>query len=123
MCKSLFFEDYFPIHLSNYSIFLVQEFFQKIVLDVLKIGIHLIQHLCLMIFIGVYMFHHVVMLFMLPVGQSKFHLERKYLSLNFNFEISLFSVNEIRVITSSVFFRSVLGIHQILIVQTQYMLK
>lgn len=50
---------------------LVQEFFQKIVRDVLKIGIHLIQHLCPMIFIGVYMFHHVVMLFMHLVGQSE----------------------------------------------------
>jgi amino acid permease len=56
-------------------LFLVREFYQKIVHDGLKIGIHLIQVLCLMIFIGVYMFHHVVMPFMHLVGQSELHEE------------------------------------------------
>ena len=51
---------------------LAQESYRKIDRDGLKIGTHLIRHSCPMMFIGVYMFHHVAMLFMPHVGRSKF---------------------------------------------------
>jgi hypothetical protein len=66
-CRMLFLVKHVELPFDSH---LVHVSYREIVHDVSKIGIHSIQHSCHMIFIGVFMCHHVVTLFMHHVGHG-----------------------------------------------------